>query len=72
MDDHGFGPIIPMILPTLFPLCSGSQFAEIDAGFLSWDFTLLDEEARRIGNIGRNFQGFAREVSWERCRWKGG
>ncbi|GAB7364203.1 hypothetical protein MBLNU230_g4754t1 [Neophaeotheca triangularis] len=39
-----------------------SQFANINEPFLSWDFTLRDEEQRTIGSVNRNFAGFAREI----------
>lgn len=39
-----------------------SQFATIDAPFLGWDFDLRDEQNQLIGNVNRNFVGFAREV----------
>ncbi|KAI8069976.1 Scramblase-domain-containing protein [Gongronella butleri] len=38
------------------------QFAAIDAPFLSWDFDLQDDTGKPIGNINRNFVGFAREI----------
>ncbi|TPX66486.1 hypothetical protein SpCBS45565_g04470 [Spizellomyces sp. 'palustris'] len=38
------------------------QFAQIDAGFWAWDFHILDESAIRIGEVNRNFVGFAREI----------
>jgi hypothetical protein len=40
-----------------------TQFATIDAPFLGWDFDLRDEQGLAIGNVSRNFVGFAREVS---------
>ncbi|EXJ91965.1 hypothetical protein A1O3_00515 [Capronia epimyces CBS 606.96] len=39
-----------------------TQFAAIDEPFLSWDFSLLDEDSRLIGSINRSFRGFAREI----------
>ncbi|CAO3590866.1 unnamed protein product [Absidia cylindrospora] len=39
-----------------------SQFATIDTPFLSWDFDLRDEQGTAIGNVSRNFVGFAREI----------
>lgn len=39
-----------------------SQFAHINEPFLSWDFTLRDEDQRTIGSVNRNFSGFAREI----------
>ena len=42
---------------------STNQFATIDTPFLGWDFDLRDEQGELIGNVNRNFVGFAREVS---------
>ena len=39
-----------------------SQFAHVNEPFLSWDFTLRDENQNTIGNVNRNFGGFAREI----------
>lgn len=39
-----------------------SQFAHISEPFLSWDFTLRDENQSTIGSVNRNFAGFAREI----------
>ncbi|KAM3578519.1 hypothetical protein VKS41_004573 [Umbelopsis sp. WA50703] len=39
-----------------------TQFATIDAPFLGWDFDLKDEQNQLIGNVNRNFVGFAREL----------
>lgn len=39
-----------------------SQFAHINEPFLSWDFTLRDEEQNTVGSVNRNFGGFAREI----------
>lgn len=38
------------------------QFARVDEPFLSWDFSLMSEDGRRIGSVNRNFAGFAREL----------
>jgi hypothetical protein len=38
------------------------QFAQIDGGFLAWDFQLLDENNNLIAAINRNFVGFVREL----------
>lgn len=38
------------------------QFARVDEPFLSWDFSLMSEDGRRIGSVNRNFSGFAREL----------
>lgn len=38
------------------------QFARVDEPFLSWDFSLMSEDARLIGSVNRNFAGFAREL----------
>ena len=38
------------------------QFASIDTPFLGWDFNLTDENGGTLGNISRNFVGFAREI----------
>lgn len=39
-----------------------TQFAAIDEPFLSWDFSLRDENSCLIGSISRSFRGFAREI----------
>ncbi|KAI8341849.1 Scramblase-domain-containing protein [Chlamydoabsidia padenii] len=39
-----------------------TQFATIDTPFLGWDFDLKDENGLAIGNVSRNFVGFAREI----------
>jgi uncharacterized protein YxjI len=39
-----------------------NQFATIDTPFLGWDFNLQDEQGGMLGNVSRNFVGFAREV----------
>ena len=38
------------------------QFANVDEPFLSWDFTLRAADSKTIGNVNRNFRGFAREI----------
>ncbi|CEG66761.1 hypothetical protein RMATCC62417_03284 [Rhizopus microsporus] len=38
------------------------QFATIDTPFLGWDFHLQDENGGVLGNVNRNFVGFAREL----------
>jgi len=38
------------------------QFAKVDSGFLAWDFDVLDEQYSLVGNVSRNFGGFAREI----------
>ncbi|RCI05288.1 hypothetical protein CU098_009912 [Rhizopus stolonifer] len=38
------------------------QFATIDTPFLGWDFNLQDEQGGVLGNVSRNFVGFAREI----------
>ncbi|KAI8639275.1 Scramblase-domain-containing protein [Parasitella parasitica] len=38
------------------------QFASIDTPFLGWDFNLQDEHGGTLGNVSRNFVGFAREI----------
>lgn len=38
------------------------QFARIDAGFLSWDFDINDKDSLIMGNVSRDFAGFAREI----------
>lgn len=38
------------------------QFAQIDAGFLSWTFLMQDAESKLVGAIDRNFRGFGREI----------
>lgn len=44
-------------------MCRTNQFASIDTPFLGWDFNLQDEQGGTLGNVSRNFVGFAREVS---------
>lgn len=39
-----------------------TQFASIDTPFLGWDFNLTDENGHTLGNVSRNFVGFAREI----------
>ncbi|KAL1932970.1 hypothetical protein VTP01DRAFT_8648 [Rhizomucor pusillus] len=39
-----------------------TQFAYIDTPFLGWDFYLQDEDGGVLGNVSRNFTGFAREI----------
>jgi len=39
-----------------------TQFATIDTPVLGWDFNLEDEEGGVLGNVSRNFKGFAREI----------
>lgn len=39
-----------------------TQFAEIDAPFLSWDFQLKDEKGDLLGSVNKNFTGFGREI----------
>ncbi|KAI8334456.1 Scramblase, partial [Blakeslea trispora] len=41
---------------------STTQFATIDTPFLGWDFNLQDEKGGVLGNVSRNFVGFAREI----------
>jgi hypothetical protein len=39
-----------------------TQFARVDEPFLSWDFSLKDENGLPIGNVNRQFRGFGREL----------
>ncbi|KAJ9604853.1 hypothetical protein H2200_010968 [Cladophialophora chaetospira] len=39
-----------------------AQFARVDEPFLSWDFSLRDENLRNIGSVNREFRGFGREI----------
>ncbi|KAF7723208.1 hypothetical protein EC973_002283 [Apophysomyces ossiformis] len=39
-----------------------TQFAAIDTPTLGWDFNLEDENGGVLGNVSRNFVGFAREI----------
>lgn len=39
-----------------------SQFAQIDAPFLSWDFVMSNKDDKILGAINRNFRGFGREI----------
>ncbi|KXS19886.1 hypothetical protein M427DRAFT_432509 [Gonapodya prolifera JEL478] len=43
-----------------------TQFARIDAPFLSWDFDIQGPSGEILGNVNRNFVGFAREVGESR------
>ena len=38
------------------------QFARIDERFLSWDFSLRDNQDRLIGSVNRNWVGLAKEM----------
>lgn len=38
------------------------QFARVDSGFLAWDFSMRDEEGRKIASVNKDFTGFAREI----------
>ncbi|KAK6373371.1 hypothetical protein LTS17_008391 [Exophiala oligosperma] len=38
------------------------QFASINEPFLSWDFSLFDQNSRLIGSVNRSFRGFGREI----------
>ncbi|OAP64680.1 hypothetical protein AYL99_00652 [Fonsecaea erecta] len=39
-----------------------TQFAAVNEPFLSWDFSLLDQNNRKIGSVNREFRGFGREI----------
>jgi len=39
-----------------------TQFAAVDAPFLSWDFFLQDEADSNLASVVRNFTGFGREI----------
>jgi hypothetical protein len=39
-----------------------NQFAEIDGGFLTWDFNIQDEKQKPLASVSRNFIGLAKEV----------
>ncbi|EXJ69976.1 uncharacterized protein A1O5_07049 [Cladophialophora psammophila CBS 110553] len=39
-----------------------TQFAAVNEPFLSWDFSLLDQNNRKIGSVNREFRGFGREL----------
>lgn len=39
-----------------------AQFAHVNEPFLSWDFTLKDQDDRAVGSVNRNFSGFGREI----------
>ena len=38
------------------------QFAKIDSGFLSWEFSIDDEKGQPLAKIDRDFSGFVREI----------
>ncbi|KAI7861605.1 Scramblase, partial [Spinellus fusiger] len=51
------------LLRRKYDLFTGTQqFATIDTPFLGWDFKLQDQEGGVLGNVDRNFVGFAREI----------
>ncbi|KAL8644947.1 MAG: hypothetical protein Q9226_007511, partial [Calogaya cf. arnoldii] len=39
-----------------------NQFAYVNEPFLSWDFSLLSTDARKIGSVNRNWGGIGREI----------
>lgn len=39
-----------------------SQFSKVDAGFLAWDFRLVDGKGSEFAQISRAFRGIGREV----------
>ncbi|KAL8729786.1 MAG: hypothetical protein Q9166_004509 [cf. Caloplaca sp. 2 TL-2023] len=39
-----------------------NQFAYVNEPFLSWDFSLLTANSRKIGSVNRNWGGFGREL----------
>ncbi|KIX99542.1 uncharacterized protein Z520_05118 [Fonsecaea multimorphosa CBS 102226] len=39
-----------------------TQFAAVNEPFLSWDFSLLDQNNQKIGSVNREFRGFGREI----------
>ena len=41
---------------------SYSQFANIDARLLAWDFYLQNEHGKVLASVNRNFMGFGREL----------
>ncbi|KAG6819536.1 hypothetical protein H0H93_010922 [Arthromyces matolae] len=46
-----------------------TQFAEVDMGFLSWDFRLFDGRGDEIAYISRAFRGFGREIFTDTGRY---
>ena len=40
-----------------------TQFARIDEGLFSWNFTLRDQRGDEIASVERGFRGWGREVS---------
>lgn len=38
------------------------QFGKIDSGFLSWDFTVTNQNNEVVGDVSRNFSGLFREM----------
>ena len=48
-------------------LCTFSQFAKVDMGFLAWHFQLLGDQEEEVAFIARAFRGFGREVN-KLCR----
>jgi hypothetical protein len=38
------------------------QFAAVDEPFLSWDFSLRDQNSRLVGSVNRSFRGVGREL----------
>jgi hypothetical protein len=41
---------------------SFSQFANVDARLLAWDFYLQNEQGQVLASVNRNFMGFGREI----------
>lgn len=39
-----------------------TQFAEVDAPFLSVDFDMRDEDGKKMASVNKDFTGFAREI----------
>eukprot|EP00172_Hildenbrandia_rubra_P000072 Plantae.Rhodophyta-Hildenbrandia_rubra.ctg10332.p1 GENE.Plantae.Rhodophyta-Hildenbrandia_rubra.ctg10332~~Plantae.Rhodophyta-Hildenbrandia_rubra.ctg10332.p1 ORF type:complete len:528 (+),score=93.42 Plantae.Rhodophyta-Hildenbrandia_rubra.ctg10332:106-1584(+) len=38
------------------------QFANVDSGFLAFDFAMKDEQGNTLGSVNKDFTGFAREI----------
>lgn len=43
-------------------ISSKKQFAEVDAGFLSWDFEMKDINGNVIASVNKNWTDFTREI----------
>lgn len=66
-EDPATYPIADATSKAIVPRTASSdegytQFANIDARMLAWDFYLHDENGQVLASVNRNFMGFGREV----------